>query len=262
MSEKIRAILSNWIVKNLLLALAALLLFVLVVNIVLGAVTRHNKEITVPDMTEMTISEAAQAASAAGIRVEIADSVYMLHARKGVVLSQLPAPGSRVKEGRRVLLTMVAKGSQKVTMPSLVGFSLRQARAELTTKGLVLGRLNYVPDIATNVVLKQMYRGSEIAPGRQIDAESRIDLFLGLNSEDSRAYVPNVIGQKYGKAIDAVRDNSLNLGRIRFDSSVHSYSDTLNARVYSQRPEADGMPLPMGSEVSLSLTVDPEKLGR
>lgn len=262
MSEKIKAILSNWIVKNLLLAAAALLVFVLAVNVVLGLLTQHNKEITVPDMAGMTLSEAAQAASAVGIKVEVADSVYRRHSRKGVVLSQLPAPGSQVKEDRRILLTMVAKGSQTVTMPSLVGFSLRQAKAELSSKGLVLGRLFYVSDIATNNVLKQLYRNSEIAPGSRIDAESIIDLVLGLNSEDSQAYVPNVIGQKYLKAVDAVKDNSLNIGRLRFDSSVRSYDDSLNARVVSQRPEADGFPLPMGSEVSLSLTVDPDKLGK
>lgn len=262
MSGKIKAILSNWIVKNLLIAVAALLLFTLVVNIVLGMLTQHGREITVPDMTEMTFSEAVQTASAAGIKVEIADSVYRRHSRKGVVLSQLPAPGSQVKQGRRILLTMVAKGSQKVTMPSLVGFSLRQAKAELSSKGLVLGRLSYVSDIATNNVLKQLYRNSEISPGRQIDAESTIDLVLGLNSEDSYAYVPNVIGQKYLKAVDAVKDNSLNIGRIRFDSTVRTYEDTLNARVFSQMPEACGIPLPMGSEVSLYLTVNPENPGK
>lgn len=253
-----KKIFSNWIVRNILLAIGAVILLAVLANIFLGIITKHGHEITVPDLTNLTFEEASQVAGKAGVRVYISDSLYMQRVRKGAVVNQTPHPGAKVKNGRRVSLTVNAKVPKKVPMPGLVGISLRQAKAELTSRGLVLGRLKYVSDIATNNVLRQMWRGRDINPGAEIPSGSVVDLVLGLDSSYSRAYVPSVKGMKYLMAVDAIHDNSLNVGRLKFDSSVKTYSDTLNAVVYSQSPE--NMSLLMGSEVSLNLTVDPSKL--
>ena len=49
-------------------------------------------------------------------------------------------------------------------MPSLTGFSLRQARTELASNGLNIGKLIYVNDMATDNVLAQQYMGEDIEP--------------------------------------------------------------------------------------------------
>ena len=61
---------------------------------------------------------------------------------------------------------------------------------------------------------------------------------------------------KYLRAVDAVHDNSLNIGRIVFDKTVKNYSDSLNATVYQQTPAASKSPLLMGSNVTLHLSLD------
>ena len=68
-------------------------------------------------------------------------------------------------------------------MPNLVGLSMRQALAELQSRGLVLGKLIYVQDMATNNVLRQLHGNREINPGKTIETDTVIDLVLGLNSE-------------------------------------------------------------------------------
>lgn len=161
-----------------------------------------------------------------------------------------------MKQGRRILLTINAKNAKKVSMPNLVGYSMRQAKAELNSRGLALGKLIYVNDIATNNVLRQIYRNREIRPGRQIETGSEINLEVGLNPEDNLTYIPNVKGLKYLRAVDAVHDNSLNIGRIVFDKSVRNYTDSLNASVTRQTPEASGNPILMGSDVTLHLSLD------
>ena len=145
-------------------------------------------------------------------------------------------------------------------MPLLVGYSMRQAKAELSSRGLNLGRLIYVNDIATNNVLKQFFNSREIAAGSQIESGSVIDLMVGLNSEDNRTYAPDVKGLKYLRAVDAVHDNSLNIGKLNFDKEVRTYSDSLNAVVYKQSPSISGGPLTMGATVSLWLTTDEGKI--
>jgi beta-lactam-binding protein with PASTA domain len=172
------------------------------------------------------------------------------------VYSQNPKPGALVKKGRRIMLTINAMNAKKVSVPNLVGYSMRQAKAELNARGLALGKLMYVNDIATNNVLKQFYKNREIRPGRQVESGSEIDLQVGLNSSDNLTYVPNVKGMKYLRAVDAVHDNSLNLGRVVFDKTVKNYSDSLNAVVYKQTPEASRSPLLMGSDVTIHLSLD------
>ena len=251
---------SNWIVRNLLAAVLLVAVVLLAVNLSLALVTRHGKSVEVPDFTNMTLSEAAYAASRAGIRVEVGDSVYVRRMKKGAVFSQIPKAGTRVKRDRRILLTTNAVEAKKVSVPDLVGLSMRQAKAELLSRGLALGRLIYVNDMATNNVLRQLWRNQQVAPGRAVESGSVIDLVVGLNSEDGRTYAPDVRGMKYLRAIDAVLDNSLNVGRLHFDPEIKTYSDSLNAVVYEQRPGSVSIPLTMGAEVSLRFTLDPSKV--
>lgn len=250
----------NWIFKNLLLAVAFVAVILLGVNIILGIITQHGKEISVPDFTNMSVAEARETARHSSVRVDVIDSVYVRRMQRGAVFTQTPAPGSKVKKGRRVLLTINTVVPKQVTMPNLVGYSMRQAKAELSSRGLALGRLVYVSDIATNNVLRQLYQNKEIPSGTSVESGAAIDLVVGLNSEDSRTYAPNTVGMKYLHAVDAVHDNSLNVTRLVFDREVRDYNDSLNAIVYKQSPASVETPLTMGAGVALWLTLDPEKI--
>lgn len=252
--------LHNWIVRNLLLACVALVGLVLVVNILLAVITQHNREIEVPDITNMSLSEAGGVAAHKGLKIVVADSVYVRGMQKGAVYSQNPKAGAMVKKGRKIHLTTNAVIARKVAMPSLVGCSMRQAKAELASKGLMLGRLIYVGDIATNNVLRQLFRNREIREGDQVESGSKIDLVVGLNGDDCTTYVPDVTKMRLLRAVDAVQDNSLNIGRLVFDSSVENYSDSLNAVVYRQSPLPSEYSVSMGSEVDLYLTVDGDRI--
>jgi len=250
----------KWIVVNILGAAVFFSAVILGANLLLKAVTRHNEEINVPDLSGMTVAEAEKYLAARGMRSEVTDSVYIKRMERGVVYRQNPEAGNHVKKGRRILLTINAVNPKKVTMPNLVGYSLRQAKAELLSRGLNLGTLIYVEDIATNNVLKQLYRNREIKPGVPVESESRIDLVVGLNDMDNMTYVPYVTGLKYISAVSAVQDNSLNIQDLIFDNTVRDYSDSLDAVVYRQTPEISEEPLLMGSSVTLYLTKDITKV--
>ena len=69
-----------------------------------------------------------------------------------------------------------------------------------------------------------------------------------------------MIGKRYITAVDAIHKQSLNVKTLRFDNSVKDYDDSLNAVVYRQSPEASEIPASLGNDVSLYLTVDPERI--
>ena len=256
----IRKFLFNRITANVFAGIVLIFALVLGTRVMLDKVTRHNHEITVPDLTNMSLDEAAKVVSANRMKLEVIDSVYVRRMGKGLIYRQNPKAGSKVKEGRRILLTINAVNAKKVMMPNLIGYSMRQAKAEILSKGLQIGRLEYVSDIATNNVLKQLHDGAEIAPGTMIESESRIDLVLGLNNDDCVTYAPVVTGMKFRNAVEAIHDNSLNVKDIVFDETVTDYSDSLNAVVYRQDPDYGETPLLMGMDISLYLTTDISKV--
>ena len=242
------------------LAIAAAIVLVLVVGamIFLNVATMHGRVLEVPDFTNMSIAEAESLAEASQVRIDVVDSLYVKRMEKGHIYRQNPKAGSQVKKGRRILITINAMNAKKVDMPDLIGFSMRQATAELQSRGLVLGNLIYQQDMATDNVLAQRCGGRPIAPEVKVETGTVIDLVVGLNEDDNQAMVPDVFGMKCLTATDAVHGNSLNVRTI-YDSSVKDYNDSLMAVVYKQVPQAQTNEL-KGSQVTVYLTIDEEKV--
>ena len=176
----------------------------------------------------------------------------------GVVYRQQPKAGATVKKGRSIFLTINSVVPRKVVMPNLFGYSVTEARSELQNRGLNMGYLDYVKDIATNTVLEQRVDGEEVKAGELVVSGSTVDLTVAVASEDNRTEVPRVIGMKYVSAIDALHDRFLNVGTVRFDPEIRTYADSVNAVVYKQ--DTPGTSRSLGARIGLSLTLDPNKL--
>ena len=231
------------------------------VNILLRVVTQHNITVTVPDLVGEDRASAQALAEQNNLQLVITDSVYVSRFRRGCVYAQNPKAGEQVKKGRKIYLTMNASHEKQVKMPDLVGYSLRQAKVELTSRKLKLGKLFYVNDIATNNVLAQMRSGQAIAPGTSIDVGTVIDLQLGLDPEDAFSAMPDFTGYKYQRALSSLQDNSFNFGAAVLDETVKTYSDSLAAFVYRQSPAAsEEETVRLGTAVKLYFTLDATKL--
>ena len=249
------------VLKHICVIAVFSLVLVLGAKIFLNIFTRHGRELVVPDFSNLTVLEAEHLARKNHLRVAVTDSVYLKRMKMGAVYRQSPTPGSRVKKDKRITLTINANMGKMVTMPDLIGLSMRQAKAELLSRGLVLGKLVYVQDMATNNVLKQLAGEEEIEPGVMVGSETVIDLVVGLNGYDSITYVPDEMGLKRMSAVGAIHDNSLNVRALRYDESVEDYDDSLNAVVWRQIPEpSDSISVAMGSQVTLYLTLDEQKI--
>ena len=226
----------NWFTKHVYMAVAVVGIVVFALFSVLKVITRHNQELDVPSFIGMSLQEAQAIADANTFRLEVTDSVHIPRMTPGAIYKQNPAEGSKVKMNRRILLTINATSPKMVKMPSLVGHSLRQAQSELSSSQLKVGKLIYVPDLATNNVLRQLFNGRDIEPGMEIPSESVIDLQLGQNEADSLTFLPNLLGKPYSIIKDYLVDHSLNLGKVYFDSTVQTFQDSLAAFAYKQEP--------------------------
>lgn len=241
----------NWILKNIVVAGGSMVLLCVVLVWLSGLWTRHGSEFALPDFCGSTIAEAQELAQANELKLDVTDSVYLPHIKAGLVLKQNPDAGSNVKRGRRILLSINSLKPKMVEMPLVTGYFLREASFALERNSLRVGKLIYVEDIASNNVLRQLYKGREIKAGTKIASQSEIDLEVGIATTDNTTFIPNLEGMPYSIVKEILTDNSLNLGKAIFNKGIKNYMDSLNAVVYKQIPQPVDTPVILGTSVTL-----------
>ncbi len=249
----------NVIMRNVVLAACAIVVFVFLCSVMLNLFTRHGNHKEVPDFTEMEIGEVMRQARHASLRIEIIDSVYLSAYPGGTVLDQNPKPGAKVKAGRRIFVTTNSFHQREVDIPYVTGFSLRQAKNSLEVAGLEIEKLVYQPDIATNYVLEERFKGQAVTGSGKARAEigSGITLVVGMGEDGTTTQVPKLVGFSLREAKSRLWEAGLNVGRI--DRSDDITPLNLNeARVWGQSPE-QGTHTILGQSVNFKLTLDREK---
>jgi eukaryotic-like serine/threonine-protein kinase len=254
-------ILSKVFVKNLGLAIAIVVGFIMVLLIWMNFYTRHGQARPVPDFYGLTMDETIKLAKKNRLRYIIADSVYTTLVPRGCVAEQSPKPGFKVKKWRNIVLTINAFNPEMVAVPNLVDLPIRQALALIESSGLKMGESRYRPDLSINIVLDQLYNGKKVTPGDSIQKGSVIDLVLGKGLSNQRTSVPDLMGMHLEPAKNKILVSALSLGTYVYDSTILKGEDSLNAFVFKQNPEwKEDATLQLGSAIYLWLTVDSAKL--
>ncbi|MES2732478.1 MAG: PASTA domain-containing protein [Bacteroidota bacterium] len=179
--------------------------------------THHGQTITVPNLSGMSVGELEEFLTSRDLRYEVGDSDFVLNSKPNTVIAQYPKPGAKVKEGRKIYLTVTMRNAPMVEMPGLVNLSLRSAQTTLQSFSLQLGATKYVPDLARNAVLKQLYQGKAIAKGEKVPKGAKIDLEVGDGLGNTDLPVPNVVGMSLGDAEVILKGSDLQIG-IHYDS--------------------------------------------
>lgn len=265
MKEKLFKFLRFFISKLFLFNfLGAVLLFVVAffgLNMYLKSYTQHGKSVTVPNLIGLPAEEAIRLIEDGGFNYVIVDTVFDDKVDKGAIAEQNPRGEALVKNGRKIYLIVNSNNDELISMPQFVGYSIRQVYSLAETYGLVVGNLRYVPDIAVNVVIRQMYEGDEIAAGTKVKKGSKIDFVLGLGLSDKTTLVPSLIGMTYKEASNNLLDLFLNTGAVNYDESVKNKQDSIKAKVYRQSPGHSTInEVNLGYNVDIWLTVDEDIL--
>jgi len=220
--------------------------------------TNHNEYIKLPSFIGKTEPEVKNLCKQYKLRYVITDSIYSNKAKPGTVVEQIPKPGVNVKENRKIFITINAVEPEKISMPDITGISIREAALIAEIYGIKIGNLKFVPDIAKNNVLKQQYKGQEIAPGTLIPKGSVIDLVVGTGISNEKTYVPCLYGLTYKQVEQTLTEAALNIGAVIYDETIKNAKDSAYAIVYRQNPSFRPNPtqLNLGYPVDIWLTVD------
>ena len=130
------------VLANMVIICLVAVLGVIIVFLCLNIFTRHGEWETVPEVENMSFTNAINTLHAKGFRTDIRDSIYKEEINPGFVIEQFPKPGAKVKPGRKVFLYINAVHPRELIIDpensdgeALKGYSLRQGMAKLEELG-------------------------------------------------------------------------------------------------------------------------------
>jgi len=229
-------------VGTALIALLVISVAIIIDKFVLPMIIGSTETITVPNAVGMDYNKARDMMQSTGLQVMDPTEQYSANVAKGKVLSQLPYANATVKEGRRIYLT-ISRGIETVTMPTLVGRNIRDARLTLMRIGLQLGDITYenndsIPD--NYIIVQSVPSGAEIPAGGSTS--------IVVSRGPAATKMPDLMGMPLADAQSVLNDRGLLLGPIKHIASGTFESNT----VVAQEPAPDS-PIQAGATVTLTI---------
>ncbi|MDP5157334.1 MAG: PASTA domain-containing protein [Flaviramulus sp.] len=177
----IKFITSKTFLKQILLAIAAIFVLCFILLQWLRMTTNHGNFETVPDLKGKSINVAQVELEDNNLVLQIQDSAnYNPDYPKFSVIEQDPLAGAKVKEDRKIYITLNPSGYRKIRIPDgLIDKTYRQVKPTLEALGFKIGKITYVDNIGKEMVLKLTYKGTTIETGDKLPKTSVIDLVLG-----------------------------------------------------------------------------------
>lgn len=230
-----------FVVKNCLTILALSAGLLVLTMWWLKCYTHHGESIQVPTFTSMSLREAAKAARAKDLVIEVSDSVYIPEKPPGQVLSQNPKANSQVKKGRTIYVTVSKNNPDLVRLPDLAGGDDYEMYARKCVRlGLKPRIAAHVPDpkLSPNTIVAILYRGdtlsrTKIAAGLPIEVGAIVD-FVVSESVDDTVNVPDCLCKTYDEAKFLLSSANLNIGTVIPDNTV---TVPESAYVWKQTPK-------------------------
>lgn len=200
--------------------------------IYLPKTTNHGESITVPNVEGMAFDRASTFLEEHDLRYEISDSSYSSEYPPLTVLKQIPAAGSKVKENRKIFVSVNRIKPPTVPMPDLVDGSLINAEAVLKGSELRRGKIILVRGPFLNVVKEMRINGKTVEPGARIPKGTVVDLVV-MDGGSSTFPAPDVIGMTLEDAKIPLFGSNLSIGKINL------IGDTTGVRavILKQKPQ-------------------------
>ena len=242
----------DWIKRSRLAQILVLVLIFIVITALMDKVimplyVHLGNETELPDVIEMSITEAKALLSDKGFQVVVKDSLFDANHPVGTVIEQNPYPYAIVKEGRRVYVS-VSIGEKPILMPNLFGVSPREAVLILETFGLVPGAKNYV---YSDMYYEGTVMGQSYPQGQQVKSGTRIDITISLGQLNPTKVVPDLVGKSLHEARERLRAVKLKIGEIVWEERDNILPETIISQSLSAGEN-------FGDEETISLVVSKE----
>lgn len=212
-------------------ALLLILLCILYFYAYLPNITNHGETITVPNVEGQSFDKASRMLEEHDLRFEVSDSSYSSDYPPLTVLKQVPVEGTKVKEQRKIYLSINRLTPPTVPMPDLIDGSLINADAVLKGSELRRGKIQLVRGPFLNVVKEMRIHGKTVAPLTRVPKGTVVDLVVMDGGSDTLP-TPDVIGMTIEDAKIPLLGSNLSIG------NIHIMGDTVGVKavILKQNP--------------------------
>lgn len=181
----IQKLCSKYIWLNL--ALMAAVVAALVAGVYYGTslYTHHGEIVKVPDIRNKKFADAERLLKDAGLIVVVSDTSYNRHLPPDCILQQVPLPGTEVKSGRMIYVTINSDKKPTLSLPDIIdNCSEREAIAKLKILGFKVGDTQYIPG-ERGWVYGAVCRGRSLTNGERVPVDAMVVLQVGNGQIDA-----------------------------------------------------------------------------
>lgn len=248
------------ILKHVGLIFLALLLFLFIVQLWLRVYTHHGQSLEMRDYVGMQVSDARQDAEDLSFSLVVLDSVFLVGKKGGEIVRQNPVPGAKVKEDRKIYVTISKNVAEQVPvrrLPILYGKDFERKRRELKQAFEIDSKIiGYSYDRgAPNHILEVKYQGQSIIDARvrkdqvMVEKGGTLEMILSKSS-GAELVMPDLICKEYDEASFQLQTLNLIVGETYLDDEIR---DKGSSFIWKQEPSAS-QSVSMGDTVRLYLT--------
>ena len=209
-------------------------------------------QITVPSVAGMDEAEAQKKLEAEGLKVGTSEAVYSDQYEEGVVIGTTPAAGSKVSEDTEIVM-QVSKGSEKISVPNVVGKSDSDAQSMIKSAKLKVGTVTYEYDdsVAEGKVVSQ-----SVAGGKKVSAGTTIDIVVSRGKKpEEKVSVQSFVGRDEEELLDWAYANGLNASK-QSEEYSNNYPEGM---IISMTPSSGNVS--KGSTIEYVLSLGPKSSG-
>jgi serine/threonine-protein kinase len=161
-------------------------------NLVMPRLIHSGGQVTVPDLTNLTVEQAEQALRPLGLQVSRAGERFDPAVPRGFVLSQDPEAGIGVR-GRKRISVVVSLGEEFSSVPELFGESVRGARLLIERAGLRAGTLVHAP---SEEVGEGLVVGSDPGAETVLQRDTPVHLLVSTGPGQESFVMPDLLGRE------------------------------------------------------------------
>lgn len=203
------------VMANVLIIIIVAVIGLFIIYLSLNIFTRHGEWETVPEVENISFTNAIHTLHDKGFRTDIRDSVFKEDIAPGYVVEQFPKAGSKVKPGRKIFLYINAVHPREFIIDpdnsepgyALKGYSLRQGLAKLEELGFKKVNVVKIPG-ENDRIIRLLANGKTITKMEKVPVTALITLEVydgrlnhitdSILEEEYLKYVTEVEDEPYG----------------------------------------------------------------
>lgn len=219
----------------------------------LTLIIKSEDTVVVPELVGKDVIYVLETLSNLGLNTKVKGAEYSSEIPKSHIIRQSPEPGSEIKKGRDVRIT-ISKGTTKIITPDLTGLPVQQARIILEENDLCEANVSsaFIDNTEKDEIAAQ-----NPPVGKEIERGKCIDLLVSSGVLTNKYKMPDLYGLSPGEAILLIEKNRLIKGEIKSFFDAEKPDNT----VVGQEPPS-GYPVSEKTVVNLIINKEPAEMNR